>query len=173
MSKTLASAIPSCFPAVGTVVVQPVQPALELPVSSTRGKTQVGHCRPGFGSCFSSPGLLQEKWRCYAEQVILCFRGVRWETQKLHPLCFFKKLSHKSACNFIANNFSPCIYFQEFVTVSLNSADKTGSCNLTGLWDSTEYSVAIRCISDVSIFWSEWSTVKTASTEEKGRLTIY
>ncbi|NWQ77494.1 IL31R protein, partial [Columbina picui] len=41
------------------------------------------------------------------------------------------------------------------------------SCNLTGLWDSTEYSVAIRCISDVSIFWSEWSTVKTASTEEK------
>ncbi|KAK2521141.1 Il31ra [Columba guinea] len=55
----------------------------------------------------------------------------------------------------------------EFVTVSLNSAEKTGSCNLTGLWDSTEYSVAIRCISDVSIFWSEWSRVKTASTEEK------
>ncbi|PKK24823.1 interleukin 31 receptor A [Columba livia] len=58
----------------------------------------------------------------------------------------------------------------EFVTVSLNSAEKTGSCNLTGLWDSTEYSVAIRCISDVSIFWSEWSSVKTASTEEKAPL---
>ncbi|NXL65685.1 IL31R protein, partial [Chordeiles acutipennis] len=41
------------------------------------------------------------------------------------------------------------------------------SCNLTGLWDSTEYSVAIRCSSVVSIFWSEWSRGKTASTEEK------
>ncbi|NXG93617.1 IL31R protein, partial [Stercorarius parasiticus] len=41
------------------------------------------------------------------------------------------------------------------------------SWNLTGLWDSTEYSVAIRCISVVSIFWSEWSRAKTASTEEK------
>ncbi|XP_054042276.1 interleukin-31 receptor subunit alpha isoform X2 [Rissa tridactyla] len=55
----------------------------------------------------------------------------------------------------------------EFVTVRLNSAEKTGSWNLTGLWDSTEYSVAIRCISVVSIFWSEWSRAKTASTEEK------
>ncbi|XP_028942879.1 interleukin-31 receptor subunit alpha [Antrostomus carolinensis] len=55
----------------------------------------------------------------------------------------------------------------EFVTVSLNSAEKTRSCNLTGLWDSTEYSVAIRCSSVVSIFWSEWSRGKTASTEEK------
>uniref|UniRef100_A0A663N6Y2 Interleukin 31 receptor A n=1 Tax=Athene cunicularia TaxID=194338 RepID=A0A663N6Y2_ATHCN len=44
---------------------------------------------------------------------------------------------------------------------------KTGSCNLTGLWDSTEYLVAIRCISVVSVFWSEWSRGKTASTEEK------
>ncbi|KFQ54531.1 Interleukin-31 receptor subunit alpha, partial [Nestor notabilis] len=41
------------------------------------------------------------------------------------------------------------------------------SCNLTGLWDSTEYSVAIRCISVVSMFWSEWSRAKKASTEEK------
>ncbi|NXH19792.1 IL31R protein, partial [Bucco capensis] len=41
------------------------------------------------------------------------------------------------------------------------------SYNLTGLWDSTEYSVAIRCISVVSIFWSEWSREKRASTEEK------
>ncbi|NXU49146.1 IL31R protein, partial [Turnix velox] len=41
------------------------------------------------------------------------------------------------------------------------------SYNLTGLWDSTEYSVAVRCISVVSIFWSEWSKGKTASTEEK------
>ncbi|NXX18720.1 IL31R protein, partial [Podargus strigoides] len=41
------------------------------------------------------------------------------------------------------------------------------SCNLTGLWDSTEYSVAIRCISVVSRFWSEWSRAKTSSTEEK------
>ncbi|XP_009270796.1 PREDICTED: interleukin-31 receptor subunit alpha [Aptenodytes forsteri] len=55
----------------------------------------------------------------------------------------------------------------EFVTVPLNSAEKTGSCNLTGLWDSTEYSVAIQCISVMSIFWSEWSRAKTASTEEK------
>ncbi|XP_074711607.1 interleukin-31 receptor subunit alpha isoform X1 [Strix uralensis] len=55
----------------------------------------------------------------------------------------------------------------EIVTVPLSSAEKTGSCNLTGLWDSTEYLVAIRCISVVSIFWSEWSRGKTASTEEK------
>ncbi|XP_010191138.1 PREDICTED: interleukin-31 receptor subunit alpha [Mesitornis unicolor] len=55
----------------------------------------------------------------------------------------------------------------EFVTVPMNSAEKTGSCNLTGLWDFTEYSVTIRCISVVSIFWSEWSKGKTASTEEK------
>ncbi|KFW10272.1 Interleukin-31 receptor subunit alpha, partial [Eurypyga helias] len=41
------------------------------------------------------------------------------------------------------------------------------SYNLTGLWDSTEYSVAIRCISVMSVFWSEWSRGKTASTEEK------
>ncbi|NWW89717.1 IL31R protein, partial [Rhynochetos jubatus] len=41
------------------------------------------------------------------------------------------------------------------------------SYNLTGLWDSTEYSVAIRCISVMSVFWSEWSREKTASTEEK------
>uniref|UniRef100_A0A8B9FXS6 Interleukin 31 receptor A n=1 Tax=Amazona collaria TaxID=241587 RepID=A0A8B9FXS6_9PSIT len=55
----------------------------------------------------------------------------------------------------------------DFITVPLNSAEKIGSCNLTGLWDSTEYSVAIRCISAVSIFWSEWSRGKRASTEEK------
>ncbi|XP_027755974.1 probable ATP-dependent RNA helicase DDX4 isoform X4 [Empidonax traillii] len=53
------------------------------------------------------------------------------------------------------------------VTVSMNSAEKIGSCNLTGLWDSTEYSVAIRCISNESIFWSEWSEEKNGSTEEK------
>ncbi|NWT00288.1 IL31R protein, partial [Mionectes macconnelli] len=41
------------------------------------------------------------------------------------------------------------------------------SCNLTGLWDSTEYSVAIRCISNESIFWSEWSGEKNGSIEEK------
>ncbi|NXY14849.1 IL31R protein, partial [Atrichornis clamosus] len=40
------------------------------------------------------------------------------------------------------------------------------SCNLTDLWDSTDYSVAIRCISNESIFWSEWSGEKTGSTEE-------
>ncbi|NWU91669.1 IL31R protein, partial [Upupa epops] len=41
------------------------------------------------------------------------------------------------------------------------------SANLTGLWDSTEYSVAVRCINVESIFWSEWSGRKTARTEEK------
>ncbi|NWX46049.1 IL31R protein, partial [Steatornis caripensis] len=41
------------------------------------------------------------------------------------------------------------------------------SCNLTGLWDATEYSVDVRCMSVVSIFWSEWSRGKTASTEDK------
>ncbi|XP_061874977.1 interleukin-31 receptor subunit alpha isoform X2 [Colius striatus] len=55
----------------------------------------------------------------------------------------------------------------EFVTVALNSAEKTGSCNLTGLWDSTEYSVAVRCVSIMSKLWSEWSRGITARTEEK------
>ncbi|NWR63028.1 IL31R protein, partial [Bucorvus abyssinicus] len=41
------------------------------------------------------------------------------------------------------------------------------SYNLTGLQDSTEYSVAVRCINLVSIFWSEWSKAKTAHTEDK------
>ncbi|NXP50535.1 IL31R protein, partial [Heliornis fulica] len=41
------------------------------------------------------------------------------------------------------------------------------SCNLTGLWDSTDYLVAVRCISVLSVFWSEWSRGKSASTEEK------
>ncbi|NXG49026.1 IL31R protein, partial [Psilopogon haemacephalus] len=41
------------------------------------------------------------------------------------------------------------------------------SCNLTGLWDSTEYSVAVRCISVGSMFWSEWSRGESESTEEK------
>ncbi|KAM9368057.1 interleukin-31 receptor subunit alpha [Phaethornis superciliosus] len=55
----------------------------------------------------------------------------------------------------------------EFVTVTLNFAEKTGSCNLTGLWDSTEYSVAVRCRNAVSAFWSEWSRQKRATTEER------
>ncbi|NXC88095.1 IL31R protein, partial [Cercotrichas coryphoeus] len=41
------------------------------------------------------------------------------------------------------------------------------SCNLTGLWDSTDYSVAIRCINNESVFWSGWSGEKNGSTEEK------
>ncbi|KFP05742.1 Interleukin-31 receptor subunit alpha, partial [Calypte anna] len=41
------------------------------------------------------------------------------------------------------------------------------SYNLTGLWDSTEYSVAIRCRNAVSAFWSEWSRQKRAITEER------
>ncbi|NXA86640.1 IL31R protein, partial [Melanocharis versteri] len=41
------------------------------------------------------------------------------------------------------------------------------SCNLTGLWDSTDYSVAIRCINNESAFWSGWSGEKNESTEEK------
>ncbi|NWW80803.1 IL31R protein, partial [Climacteris rufus] len=41
------------------------------------------------------------------------------------------------------------------------------SCNLTGLWDSTDYSVAVQCISNKSVFWSDWSGEKIGSTEEK------
>ncbi|NXY05414.1 IL31R protein, partial [Pteruthius melanotis] len=41
------------------------------------------------------------------------------------------------------------------------------SCNLTGLWNFTDYSVAIRCISTESGFWSGWSGEKNGSTEEK------
>ncbi|XP_064591855.1 interleukin-31 receptor subunit alpha isoform X2 [Zonotrichia leucophrys gambelii] len=56
--------------------------------------------------------------------------------------------------------------FTEFVNVSLNSKKKVGSCNLTGLWDSTDYSVAIRCVNNESAFWSGWSGEKNGSTEE-------
>ncbi|XP_036259682.1 interleukin-31 receptor subunit alpha isoform X1 [Molothrus ater] len=55
--------------------------------------------------------------------------------------------------------------FTEFVNVSLNSKN-IGSCNLTGLWDSTDYSVAIRCVNNESAFWSGWSGEKSESTEE-------
>ncbi|XP_053910840.1 interleukin-31 receptor subunit alpha isoform X2 [Cuculus canorus] len=55
----------------------------------------------------------------------------------------------------------------KFASVLMNSSKKVRSYNLTGLWDSTEYSVAIRCINNNSKFWSEWSKEKTASTEEK------
>ncbi|XP_035409593.1 interleukin-31 receptor subunit alpha isoform X3 [Cygnus atratus] len=55
----------------------------------------------------------------------------------------------------------------EIDTVAVTSEEKVVSLNLTGLWDSTEYSVAVRCIGVESKFWSEWCTEKTASTEEK------
>ncbi|XP_064355901.1 interleukin-31 receptor subunit alpha-like [Dromaius novaehollandiae] len=55
----------------------------------------------------------------------------------------------------------------ETVPVTLTSGEKIASLNLTGLWDSTEYAVAIQCISVESKFWSEWSREKMASTEEK------
>ncbi|XP_041884264.1 interleukin-31 receptor subunit alpha isoform X1 [Corvus kubaryi] len=57
--------------------------------------------------------------------------------------------------------------FTKFVNVSLNLENKTGSCNLTGLWDSTDYSVAIQCVNNGSAFWSGWSGEKKGSTEEK------
>uniref|UniRef100_A0A8C6YLV5 Interleukin 31 receptor A n=1 Tax=Nothoprocta perdicaria TaxID=30464 RepID=A0A8C6YLV5_NOTPE len=56
---------------------------------------------------------------------------------------------------------------RETVAVSLTSGEKISSLNLTGLWDSTEYAVAVQCSSVESEFWSEWSGEKTASTEEK------
>lgn len=92
-----------------------------------------------------------------------------------HKTCIFCSFKEPvlSACSFTANSFCHHIFFQEFVTVPLNPGEKTGSCNLTGLWDSTEYSVAVRCISVGSMFWSEWSRGKSESTEEKGRLTVH
>ncbi|XP_030913711.1 interleukin-31 receptor subunit alpha isoform X1 [Geospiza fortis] len=60
--------------------------------------------------------------------------------------------------------------FTEFVNVSLNSKKNIGSCNLTGLWDSTDYSVAIRCVNNESAFWSGWSGEKNESTEENDRM---
>ncbi|XP_068781217.1 interleukin-31 receptor subunit alpha-like isoform X1 [Struthio camelus] len=57
--------------------------------------------------------------------------------------------------------------FSETVTVNLTSGEKIASLNLTGLWDSTEYAVAIQCISVESKFWSDWSRERMASTEEK------
>ncbi|XP_025918534.1 interleukin-31 receptor subunit alpha [Apteryx rowi] len=55
----------------------------------------------------------------------------------------------------------------ETVPVTPSSGEQITSLNLTGLWDSTEYAVAIQCISVESKFWSEWSREKKASTEEK------
>lgn len=127
-----------------------------------------------WNQAFSNPVVLQEEQRCYTEkwsikQAILSFGGVRWYTQKLHLL---KSYIYNSYINFISNNFCSCTYFQEFVNVSLNSKKNIGSYNLTGLWDSTDYSVAIRCVNNESAFWSGWSGEKTESTEEKGKLPI-
>ncbi|XP_062455733.1 interleukin-31 receptor subunit alpha [Rhea pennata] len=58
----------------------------------------------------------------------------------------------------------------ETVAVNLSSEEKIASLNLTGLWDSTEYAVAIQCVSVKSKFWSEWSREKKASTEEEAPL---
>uniref|UniRef100_A0A493T007 Fibronectin type-III domain-containing protein n=1 Tax=Anas platyrhynchos platyrhynchos TaxID=8840 RepID=A0A493T007_ANAPP len=55
----------------------------------------------------------------------------------------------------------------EIDNVAVTSEEKVVSLNLTGLWDSTEYSVAVRCIGVESKFWSEWCREKTASTEDK------
>jgi len=62
--------------------------------------------------------------------------------------------------------------FQEIDTVMVASGEEISTHNLTGLWDCTEYLVAIRCISVESKLWSEWCKEEAASTEEKGRLTI-
>lgn len=70
------------------------------------------------------------------------------------------------------NDFCSCICLQEIDNVAVTSEEKVVSLNLTGLWDSTEYSVAVRCIGVESKFWSEWCREKTASTEDKGRVTM-
>ncbi|NWT10630.1 IL31R protein, partial [Vireo altiloquus] len=44
------------------------------------------------------------------------------------------------------------------------------SCNLTGLYNFTNYSIAIRCITNGSAFWSGWSGEKIGTTEVKGKL---
>ncbi|XP_053159562.1 interleukin-31 receptor subunit alpha isoform X2 [Hemicordylus capensis] len=46
------------------------------------------------------------------------------------------------------------------------------SFNLTNLWDSTNYTVAVRCRLNESIFWSEWSDEKTKTTEEQAPLKV-
>lgn len=94
---------------------------------------------------------------------------MRWDIQKLHLLWFLKE-NKSYICTQFYITFYSCIYFQEFVNVSLISKKDVGSCNLTGLWDSTDYSVAIRCVNNESAFWSGWSGEKNGSTEEKGKL---
>lgn len=170
--------ITSCFPPVGAAFLQQLlcTAALESHVSCTLFKPQVSQYRPSLGSSFSNPGVLQEEQRCYTEKWKYKTSNLEFQrsevgyTKPASFVVFLKKISHISACNFISNHFCSCTYFQEFVNVSLNSGKKIGSCNLTGLWDSTDYSVAIRCINDGSAFWSGWSGEKNGSTEEKGKL---
>ncbi|XP_065595933.1 interleukin-31 receptor subunit alpha [Cyrtonyx montezumae] len=52
-------------------------------------------------------------------------------------------------------------------TVIVASEETVSTHNLTGLWDSTEYLVAVRCISVESKLWSEWCREEKASTEEE------
>ncbi|KAJ6669917.1 hypothetical protein lerEdw1_000466 [Lerista edwardsae] len=49
---------------------------------------------------------------------------------------------------------------------------KTKSINLTNLWDSTNYTVDLRCAHIQSKFWSEWSASKTGITEEQAPMKV-
>ncbi|XP_015470641.1 interleukin-31 receptor subunit alpha isoform X2 [Parus major] len=105
---------------------------------------------------FASPEILSVKKIPGIKQLLM----VTWKMpEKIIPL------KHRICQVQYRNLYSN---FTEFVNVSLNSKkDEIVSCNLTGLWDSTDYSVAIRCINNESAFWSGWSGEKNGSTEEK------
>ncbi|XP_023800446.1 interleukin-31 receptor subunit alpha [Cyanistes caeruleus] len=105
---------------------------------------------------FASPEILSVKKIPGIKQLLM----VTWKMpEKIIPL---KHIICQVQYRNLYSNFT------EFVNVSLNSKkDKIVSCNLTGLWDSTDYSVAIRCMNNESAFWSGWSGEKKESTEEK------
>ncbi|XP_005531217.1 PREDICTED: interleukin-31 receptor subunit alpha [Pseudopodoces humilis] len=104
---------------------------------------------------FASPEILSVKKIPGIKQLLM----VTWKMpEKIIPL---KHIICQVQYRNLYSNFT------EFVNVSLNSKKGIVSCNLTGLWDSTDYSVAIRCMNNESAFWSGWSGEKNGSTEEK------
>ncbi|XP_026572549.1 interleukin-31 receptor subunit alpha isoform X2 [Pseudonaja textilis] len=63
-------------------------------------------------------------------------------------------------------NISKCINIQ------IKIIETTKSLNLTGLWNFTNYTVAVRCKGDGFGKWSEWSNRVTNRTEEQAPLKI-
>uniref|UniRef100_A0A2D4J986 Fibronectin type-III domain-containing protein n=1 Tax=Micrurus lemniscatus lemniscatus TaxID=129467 RepID=A0A2D4J986_MICLE len=58
------------------------------------------------------------------------------------------------------------------INIQIKMIEKNKSLNLTGLWNFTNYTVAVRCKVKGSSKWSEWSNKVTNRTEEQAPLKV-